>query len=206
MCEKEDRLSIRNGPHDTREKRNSTGSVPSHLHVISFSHLGGKGKEVDSKGRIILNIREMCGDAIYRRSTGRWNSRKLEGFVTKLTPPEHIPYKIRMNLVTGMTKSTVDDQVPEVRDTHEASQDQAEEATDEKDLKRTEVKPLASAAFSFSSDESEFDEETGHFASMRLRCPLCVPTRKDTYVVPYEADSMYFGQPHAENTCVGCMP
>ena len=71
--------------------------------------------------------------------------------MTKLTPPEHIPYRVRMNLVTEMSKSTVDDQVPEVRDTHAASQDQAEEATDEKDLKRTEVVPVASAAFSFSS-------------------------------------------------------
>ena len=48
----------------------------------------------------------------------------------------------------------MDDQVPEVRDTHEASQDQAEEAAEEKDQKRTEVRPVASAAFSFSSDDS----------------------------------------------------
>ena len=26
---------------------------------------------------------------------------------------------------------------------------------------------------------------------MKLRCPLCVPTRRDTYVTPFEADSMY---------------
>ena len=26
---------------------------------------------------------------------------------------------------------------------------------------------------------------------MKSRCPLCVPTRRDTYVVPYDADSMY---------------
>ena len=47
--------------------------------------------------------------------------------MTKLTPPEHIPYRVRMKLVTEMSKSTVDDQVPQVRDTHAASQDQAEE-------------------------------------------------------------------------------
>ena len=26
---------------------------------------------------------------------------------------------------------------------------------------------------------------------MKLRCPLCVPTKRDTYVTPSEADSMY---------------
>ena len=111
--------------------------------------------------------------------------------MTDLITPDHIPYKVRMNLISEMSKSTVDDQVPEVRDTHEASQDQAEEATDEKDQKRTEVKPVASAAFSFSSEDSEFDEETGQYASMKLSCPLCVPTKRDTYVTPFEADSMY---------------
>ena len=70
--------------------------------------------------------------------------------MTKLTPPDHIPYKVRMILITEISKPTVDDQIPEVRDTHEASQDQAEEATDAKDQKRTEVNPVASAAFSFS--------------------------------------------------------
>ena len=54
-------------------------------------------------------------------------------------------------------------------------QDQAEEATDEKDKRWTEVKPIVSAAFSFSSEESEFDEETGEFAPMKLRCPLSCP-------------------------------
>ena len=96
-----------------------------------------------------------------------------------------------MNLVTEMSRPTVDDQVPEVRDTHEASQDQAEEAAEERDQKRTEVKPVASAAFSFSSDDSEFDEETGQYASMRLCCPLRIPTKRDTRVTPFEADSMY---------------
>ena len=62
---------------------------------------------------------------------------------------------------------------------------------DEKEAKRAEVTPVTSTAFSFSSEDSEFDEETGHYASMKLRCPLCVPTRRDTYIVPYEADSMY---------------
>ena len=85
----------------------------------------------------------------------------------------------------------MDDQVPEVRDTHEASQDQAEEAADEKDLKRTEVRPVASTAFSFSSEDSEFNDETGQYASMKLRCPLCIPTRRETYITPFKADSMY---------------
>ena len=115
----------------------------------------------------------------------------MEGHYDKLVPPEHIPYRIRMNLVTEMSRSTVDDQVPEVRDTHAASQDQAEEAVDEKDAKRAEVTPVTSAAFSFSSEESEFDEETGSFASMKLRCPLCVPTRRDVYVSHFDVDSMY---------------
>ena len=55
--------------------------------------------------------------------------------MTKLVPPEHIPYRIRMNLATEMSKSTVDDQVPEVRDTHAASQDQAEEAAEQGERK-----------------------------------------------------------------------
>ena len=110
--------------------------------------------------------------------------------VTDLITPDHIPYRVRMNLITEMSKPTVDDQVPEVRDTHEASQDQAEEASDEKGLKRTEVTPVASAAFSFSSQDSSFDEETGQYASMKLCCPLCVPTKRDMYVTPYEADSV----------------
>ena len=80
---------------------------------------------------------------------------------------------------------------PEVRDAHAASQDQAEEAADEKDARRAEVTPVTSTAFSFSSEDSEFDEETGFHASMKLRCPLCVPTKRDVYVAPYVADSMY---------------
>ena len=36
--------------------------------------------------------------------------------MSTLTPPDHIPYKVRMNLITEMSKSTLDDQVPEVRD------------------------------------------------------------------------------------------
>ena len=51
--------------------------------------------------------------------------------------------------------------------------------------------PVTSTAFSFSSEDSEFDEETGSFASMKLRCPLCVPTRRDIYVTHFDADSMY---------------
>ena len=70
--------------------------------------------------------------------------------------------------MTEMTGATVDDQVPEIRDSHEASQDQAEDAADEKETKRAEVKPIISAAFSFSSEESEFDEETGDFADQQL--------------------------------------
>ena len=114
-----------------------------------------------------------------------------KALMSELTPPDHIPYRIRRNLITEMSKSTVDDQVPEVRDTHEASQDQAEEAVDEKDTRRAEVTPVTSTAFSFSSEESAFDEETGYYASMTFRCPLCVPTKRDTYIVPYEADSLY---------------
>ena len=65
----------------------------------------------------------------------RYYSGRMEGkIITKgMEVPERIPYKIRRELVTEMRGSTVDDQVPEVRDSHEASQDQAEEATEEKD-------------------------------------------------------------------------
>ena len=109
--------------------------------------------------------------------------------MSELDMPKNIPYRIRRNLVTEMSGSTVDDQMPEIRDSHEASQDQAEEAADEKDKARAEVKPLVSAAFSFSSEDTEFDEETGEFASMNLRCPLCGPTRRDPHIRIYEADS-----------------
>ena len=151
---------------------------------------GSKAKKMRRKGGT-FSIFEKC---VVMPCTGDPQQIIPEGWkvITKgIEVPEHIPYRIRRNLVTEMNGSTVDDQVPEVRDSHEASQDQAEEAADEKDTKWTEVKPITSAAFSFSSEQSEFDEETGEFAPQKLRCALCVPTRKDTYVVPYEADSMY---------------
>ena len=98
--------------------------------------------------------------------------------MSELNPPDHIPYKVTMNLVTEISKPTVDDRVPEVRDTHEASQDQAEEAADEKDQRRTEVKPLASVAFSFSSEDSEFNDETGQYASMQLCMSIMYPHQR----------------------------
>ena len=111
--------------------------------------------------------------------------------MSELDMPKNIPYRIRRNLVTEMSGATMDDQIPEIRDSHEASQDQAEDAADEKDKARAEVKPLVSAAFSFSSEDTEFDEETGEFASMNLRCPLCGPTRRDPHLSMYQADSTY---------------
>ena len=126
------------------------------------------------------------GDPQQNRIPEGWKT-----IMSELDMPKNIPYRIRRNLVTEMSGATVDDQVPEVRDSHEASQDQAEEAADEKDKARAEVKPLVSAAFSFSSEDTEFDEETGEFASMNLRCPLCGPTRRDPHLRTYEADSTY---------------
>ena len=38
----------------------------------------------------------------------------------------------------------MNDHVPDVRDSHEASQDQAEEAAEEKDAKRNQVNPVVS--------------------------------------------------------------
>ena len=114
-----------------------------------------KAKKLRRKGGT-NSIFEKCvvmpctGDPQHDRVPEGWK------VITKgIEVPEHIPYRIRRNLVTEMNGSTVDDQVPEVRDSHEASQDQAEEAADEKDKKWTEVKPIVSAAFSFSSEESE---------------------------------------------------
>ena len=118
--------------------------------------------------------------------------------MSQVAPAEQIPYKVRINLITEMSKPSVNDQVPEVRDTHEASQDQAEEATDEKEQRRTEVTPLASTPFAFSSQDSEFDEETGQYASMCLSCPLCIPTKRDAHITPFEADSMYSLASHME--------
>ena len=98
--------------------------------------------------------------------TGKPQQNRIpEGWKTimsDLDVPQNIPYRIRRNLVTEMSGATVDDQIPENRGSHEASQDQAEEASDEKDKARAEVKPLVSAAFSFSSEDTEFDEETGN--------------------------------------------
>ena len=86
-----------------------------------------------------------------------------KAIMSHFAPETHIPYKVRMNLITEISKPTVDDQVPDVRDSHEASQDQAEEAAEEKDTKRTEVIPIASTGFSFSTMDSEFHHETGQY-------------------------------------------
>ena len=94
--------------------------------------------------------------------------------MSDLEIPKTMVYRIRRNLDTEMSGATADDHAPEFRDSHEASQDQAEEASDEKDKTRTEVTPLLSIPFSFSSEETEFDEETGEFASMKLPCPFVV--------------------------------
>ena len=115
----------------------------------------------------------------------------MSRLMTQVMPEPHIPYKARVNLITEVCKPTVDDQVPEVRDSHDASQDQAEEASDEKDTKRTEVKPVASTGFSFSTTDSEFHPETGQYASMKLRCQICAPSRRDVHTPHFEADSMY---------------
>ena len=63
--------------------------------------------------------------------------------------PNTMIYRIRRNLDTEMSRATEDDHAPEFRDSHEASQDQAEEASDEKDKARTEVKPLPIYSFLF---------------------------------------------------------
>ena len=103
--------------------------------------------------------------------------------------PKNLLYRIRRNLVTEMAGATADDHAPAFRDSHEASQDQAEEALDEKEKTRSEVTPLVSTAFSFSSEDREFDEETGEFSSAKLTCPLCGPTRRDPHKPGFEADS-----------------
>ena len=114
-----------------------------------------------------------------------------KSIMSDLDVPQNIPYRIRRNLVTEMSGATVDDQISEKKDSHEASEDQAEEAADEKDKAKAEVRPLVSAAFSFSSEDTEFDEETGEFASMKLRCPLCGPTKRDPHAPLFHADSTY---------------
>ena len=90
-----------------------------------------------------------------------------------------------------MSGATADDQAPAFRDSHEASQDQAEEAADEKDKARAEAMPILSTSFSFGSEDTEFDEETGEFASMNLRCPFCGPTQRDPHARTFDADSAY---------------
>ena len=111
--------------------------------------------------------------------------------MSDLEIPNNLVYRIRRNLVTEMTGATADDHAPAFRDSHEASQDQAEEAADEKDKTRAEVVPLLTTPFSFSSEETDFDEETGEFSSMKLLCPSCGPTQRDPYGRPFEADSTY---------------
>ena len=112
--------------------------------------------------------------------------------------PNTVVYRIRRNLDTEMSGATQDDHAPEFRDSHEASQDQAEEASDDKDKARTEVNPILSTPFSFSSQDTEFDEETGEFESMKLMCPFCVPTRREPHKLPFEADNIYM---HCVITC-----
>ena len=126
------------------------------------------------------------GDPQQNRIPEGWKT-----IMSELEVPKNIPYRIRRNLVTEMSGATADDQIPENKGSHEASQDQAEEAADEKDKTRAEVLPLVSAAFSFSSEDTEFDEKTGEFASMKLRCPLCGPTKRDPHQPIYDADSTY---------------
>ena len=117
-----------------------------------------------------------------------------------LVPDAHIPYKVRMGLVTEISKPTVNDQVPEVRDSHEAAQNQAEEGAEEKDNKRIQVIPIASSSFSFNAMESEFDPETGQYSGnpLKLRCQICGPTKKDVHVAHYDADSMYAPANHMQ--------
>ena len=118
--------------------------------------------------------------------------------MSDLDIPKNIPYRIRRNLVTEMAGATADDHAPAFRDSHEASQDQAEEAADERDRTRAEVTPLVSTPFSFSSEDTEFDEETGDFVSMKLRCPLCGPTKRDPHQREFEADSTYTSCYHVQ--------
>ena len=47
---------------------------------------------------------------------------------------EHVPFRIRMNLVSEIEKATPDDAVPAIKDWHEPSQDQAEDASEEKEI------------------------------------------------------------------------
>ena len=126
------------------------------------------------------------GDPQQHRIPEGWRT-----IMSELDMPKIFPIGLERNLVTEMSGATADDQVPEFRDSHEASQDQAEEAADEKEKARAEVKPLVSAAFSFSSEDTEVDEETGEFASTNLRCPLCGPTKRDPHSPTYDADSTY---------------
>ena len=111
--------------------------------------------------------------------------------MSDLEIPNNMLYRIRRNLVTEMAGATLDDHAPAFRDSHEASQDQAEEAADEKDKTRAEVMPLVSTPFSFSSEETDFDEETGELSSMKLFCPFCGPSKKDPHGRPFKADSTY---------------
>ena len=79
-----------------------------------------------------------------------------------------------MGLVTEVARPTVDDHVPDARDSHEAAQDQAEEAAEEKMNKRTQVNPVVSTGFSSKARDSDFDPETGHYSGdpLKLRCQI----------------------------------
>ena len=74
------------------------------------------------------------GDMLDRRIPEGWKT-----IMSDLEIPQTINYRIRRNLDTELSGATEDDHAPEFRDSHEASQDQAEEASDEKDKARTEV-------------------------------------------------------------------
>ena len=80
-----------------------------------------KAKKMRRKGGT-YSIYEKCvvmpctGDPQRERIPEGWKT-----ITSGIEVPEHIPYRIRRNLVTEMNGSTVDDQVPEIRDSHEAS-------------------------------------------------------------------------------------
>ena len=67
-----------------------------------------------------------------------WKS--IIGELTSAASNAHIPYRVRMSLVIEVGKPAINDHIPEVRDSHEASQNQAEDATEEKDVRKNQVK------------------------------------------------------------------
>ena len=85
------------------------------------------------------------------------------GELTSAAANARIPYRVRVSLLTEVGNPMINDHVPEVRDSREASQDQAEDATEDKDARKSQVNPIVSTGFSFGAMDSDYEHDSGFY-------------------------------------------